>query len=282
MWLRKRKFNDMSPKVSVVMPAYNAEKYVAEAIESILSQTFQDFEFIIIDDSSTDETWSIIQKYSKLNSRIRPYKNESNLKLSKTLNRGIDLASGTYIARMDADDISTVARLEKQCNYMEQHPDVGIVGGAMEIMNVDGKTIGKRSYRLTDEQIRKKIYRYSPFCHPAIMIRSSILKSAGTYDGIWNPAEDYELYFRIGKYSQFANLQDVLLRYRIIPKSMTTGSTSKMYWKTVEIRRKYSDQGPYTMKWSDKVYGALQMLAMYIIPPSWKIRLFNVIRNDKV
>lgn len=271
----------MNPKVSVLMPAYNAEKYIAEAIESILSQTFKDFEFIIIDDASTDETWDIIQKYSKLDNRIKSYQNESNFKLSKTLNRGIDLADGKYIARMDADDISMPGRLKTQFDYMEQHPDVGIIGGTMEIMNVDRKITGKRCYGLTDGQIRKKIYRYSPFCHPAIMIRKSILELAGRYDEIWNPAEDYELYFRIGKYSKFANLKDVLLRYRIMPKSMTTGSTNKMYWKTVEIRRKYSDQEPYRMRWVDKVYHLLQIVTIYIIPARMKVWLFNLLRNSR-
>lgn len=272
----------MNSKVSVLMPAYNAEKYIAEAIESILNQTFKDFELIIINDCSTDETWNLIQKYSKLDNRIKSFQNTSNLKLSKTLNRGIDLANGKYIARMDADDVSMPERLQKQFDYMEQHPDVGIIGSTMEIMNADGKIIGKRRYGLIDAQIRRNMYRYSPFCHPAIMIRKSILELAGKYDERWNPAEDYELYFRIGKYSKFANLEDSLLRYRILLKSMTMGLTNKMYWKTVEIRRKYSDQDPYKMGLADKIYNLLQIITMCCVPPNLKIRLFNLIRNSKV
>lgn len=269
------------PKISVIMPAYNAKRYIAEAIESILNQTFKDFEFIIIDDCSIDNTWEIIQEYAKKDKRIIPLINKDNLKLSKTLNEGIAIARGKYIARMDADDISVEDRLQRQFDYMEKNSDVGIVGGSMEIRDLNNKIIGKRRYNLADDQIRKKIYRYSPFCHPLIMIRKSVLSQIGDYDEKWNPAEDYELYFRIGKCSKFANLDDVLLKYRIVPKSMTTASKNKMGLKTIEIRKKYSNEAPYKMSLFDRVYTFLQYLAVYIVPMKCKIWLFHFLRDSK-
>lgn len=263
------------------MPAYNAERYIAEAIESILKQTFKNFEFIIIDDFSADNSWKIIQEYAKKDKRIIPLRNKKNLKLSKALNKGIAIAKGKYIARMDADDISVEDRLQKQFDYMEKNSDVGVVGGTMEIRSVNNKIIGKRRYNLTDDQIRKKIYRYSPFCHPLVMIRKSVLNQIGGYDEKWNPAEDYELYFRIGKCSKFANLDDVLLKYRMIPKSMTMSSTNKMDLKTIEIRKKYSNKDPYKMSLFDRFYTFLQHVAIYVVPAKCKPWLFHLLRDSK-
>lgn len=271
----------MYPKISVIMAAYNVKRYIGEAIESILHQTFKDFEFIIIDDCSIDNTWEIIQKYAKNDNRIIPFKNKENLKLSETLNKGIAIAKGKYIARMDADDISVEDRLQKQFDYMERNPEVGILGGTMEIKDTNNRIIGKRKYNLTDRQIRKKIYRYSPFCHPLVMIRKSTLDQIGGYDVKWNPAEDYDLYFRIGKYCRFANLEDLLLKYRVIPMSMTTGLTNKMYFKTLDIRKKYSNDDFYKMNLFDKVYTFLQWVAIYILPARFKIWLFHLFRDSK-
>ena len=119
------------PKISVIMPAYNAEQYISEAIESILGQTFADFEFIIIDDGSSDSTSGIIASYK--DSRIRYFRNEKNLGIVGALNRGLALAAGEYIARMDADDISLPERFQTQCAYMEKHPDVGVCGTAIKV-----------------------------------------------------------------------------------------------------------------------------------------------------
>ncbi len=269
-------------QISVVMPAYNAEQYISEAIESILHQSFKDFEFIIINDASTDNTWGIIQKYAKNDNRIIPLKNEKNLNQAQSRNIGIREAKGEYCAFMDADDISVQDRFQKQFDYMEKNPEVGILGGTMELRDINNRIIGKRKYNLSDAQIRKRIFWYSPFCHPAIMVRKSILRKIGGYDEKWTPAEDYEIYFRIGKYAKFANLDDVLLKYKIIPKSLTTGSTNKMYFMTRAIRKCYANDYPYKMNWLDRICNFLQYLpAVYILPIRFKIWLFHLFRNSK-
>lgn len=269
-----------NPKISVLMPAYNTEKYIAEAIESILNQTFKDFEFIIIDDCSIDRTWEIIQEYASKDDRIVALRNKKNLKLSGTLNKGIKIARGDYIARMDADDISFPNRLEKQLDFMEKHPEIGISGATMEIINEASSIIGKRKYHLTDSEIRKHIFKYSPFSHPLVIIRRSVLQKVGYYDPKYNPAEDYELYFRIGRCSKFGNLPDILLLYRIMPKSMTTGSTKKMELKTLAIRDRAVKEYGYKMTITDKLYWILQYFSVFIIPAPIKIWLFNQLRNS--
>ncbi len=270
------------PIVSVLLPAYNAENYIAIAIESILNQTFTQFELIIIDDCSTDSTFSIIKKYAKKDKRVIVSQNKKNLKLSKTLNKGISLAKGKYIARMDADDWSFPKRLEKQVRFLEKNPDVGIVGGSMQIMDEKGRVYSKRMYPLLDQEIRKKIYLYSPFSHPTIMIRRSILDRAGNYNSRFNPAEDYELYFRIGELSKFANIDMFLIKYRIVANSMTTGTMKNMESKTIEVRKKNFSNPIYKPSLFDLGYTYLEMLFFHLVPDFIKMQLFTKWRDNKI
>ncbi len=278
--LRKLKMTTVrNPAVSVLTSVYNAERYVGIAIESILNQTLTDFEFIIIDDCSSDSSWDIIQKYASLDKRIIASKNEVNLKGCNTLNKGFTMATGRYVAINDNDDWSYPDRLEKQFLFMELHPDVGIVGGTMEIMNESGKVTGKRKYHLHDKEIRKYIFRYSPFSHPLVMYRKSILDKVGYSNPVYAPADDYELYFRIGKVSKFANLPDVLLKYRVVPNSMTHNLTKQMELTTLMVRRLYGKDNGYKAGLIDRLYGFLHYLSVFVMPSRMKIWLFNLLRN---
>ena len=270
-----------SPAISVLLPVYNAEKYIAIAIESISKQTFKDFEFIIIDDCSSDKSWEIVKKYSKQDKRIIALRNKHNLGGCKTLNKGLKLTKGKYVAGVDHDDWSYSDKLEKQFKFMESNPDVGIVGGVMELINKAGEVIGRRKYNLSDREIRKKIFWYSPFSHPLVMIRKSILDKVGYYDPVYAPADDYELYFRIGKESKFANLPDVLLQYRVVTGSMTHALTKNMELATLKVRSFYSKDKRYKMNTTDRFLNIIQYLSIFIIPPWIKIRLFNLLRNIK-
>jgi len=273
-------FMEKKPTITVLLSVYNAENYVGIAIESILKQSFTDFELIAVDDCSTDKSWDIVQQYMKLDSRVIAKRNEVNLGGCKTLNVGLKLAKGKYIARLDNDDWSYPNRLEKQFDFLEAHPDVGIVGGVMEIMNQHGEVTGKRKYNISDQEIRNKIFRYSPFSHPLVMIRKSILDKVGSYDPAYAPADDYELYFRIGNESQFANLPDVIMRYRVIPSSITFMQTKKMELATINVRNQYSKNPNYNFTLVDKIYNAFQYLFIYIVPSRIKIYLFNLLRNN--
>lgn len=268
-----------TPAITVLLSVYNAEKYVGIAIDSILNQTFTDFELIAVDDRSTDKSWEIVQQYAKQDSRIIALRNEVNLGGCKTLNVGLKLAKGKYVARLDNDDWSYPDRLEKQFNFLESHPDVGIVGGVMEIMNQSGEVTGKRTYNISDDEIRKKIFRYSPFSHPLVMTRKSVLDKVGYYDPAYAPADDYDLYFRLGSESKFANLPDVLLRYRIVQGSITSKQTKKMELATIKVRNHYSKNSHYNFTYADKLYNFLHYISIFIIPPKTKIYLFNLLRN---
>lgn len=268
------------PAISVLLSVYNAEKYVSSAIESILNQTFTDFELVIVDDCSSDSSWDICQKYVKQDNRVVAVRNKINIGGCATLNVGLKLVRGRYVARQDNDDWSYPERLAKQFNFMETHHDVGIVGGSMEIINENQTVIGKRTYNLTDTMIRKKIFRYSPFAHPLVMFRKSILDTVGWYNIEYAPADDYELYFRIGAVSKLANLNEIMMKYLVIPTSITNSSTKKMELATVKVRRLYLSNGCYRANVADYLYNILHLISIYVIPSKIKKEVFNFFRNS--
>ncbi len=269
-------------KVSVVTPAYNAEKYIGAAIDSILAQTFSEFEFIVIDDCSTDNTWQIIQSYAAKDPRIIAIKNEMNLGIAGNRNKGVGLAQGKYIVWQDADDISVPTRIEKQYQFMEAHPEAGIIGGFLQFFDDEHECTGFRKYKADDLSLRKRIFRYSPVAQPASMIRKKCLEEVGEYNLAYPPAEDIDMSFRIGEKYQFANLQDVMIRYREHPNSATFTRLKKIEFSTLKIRRKYNKKGTYKMTFLDKIYNFLQFISVFFIPLKMKIRLFELFRNSKI
>ena len=267
-------------KVSVLTPVYNTEKYVRQAIESILNQTFKDFEYIIVDDCSTERTWEIVQEYASRDSRIKVFKNEKNLYIAGNRNVCLTHARGKYIAWQDSDDISMLGRLEKQFNFMENHPEVGIVGGYLQFFNDSTNKTSIRKYATDDKTLRKNIFRYSPVGQPGAMVRKKCLDEVGSYDPETPPAEDLDMSFRIGKNYKFANIPEVVVKYREFDNNATFTRLKTIELRTIEIRKKYARSGGYKMTLGDKIYNFLQHLSIYIIPPKLKIKIFNLLRNS--
>jgi glycosyltransferase involved in cell wall biosynthesis len=268
-----------APKVSVLMPAYNAEKYIGEAIESILSQTFTDFEFIIVDDGSTDRTWENVTAYAKKDIRIVPMQNERNSQICITLNNGLSVAKGKYVVRIDSDDTSPKDRIEKQVAFMDAHPEVVVSGGTVQICDASLTPTNLRQYNLTDDAIRAKLFRYSPFAHPSVIYSLDAVKKAGMYNPDLNDAEDYDLYFRLGRIGKFANLSDVIHNLRLSSGSISQTRGKRQERLTLYIRLKAVIEYQYSMKVSDDVYFVLQVVSMYIIPYKFKFWLFNKLRG---
>ena len=200
------------PKISVVMPVYNREQYLRESIESILNQTFTDFEFIIVDDQSTDSSWQIIQEYANKDSRIVPLKNTDEKGCWSARNFGWNLAKGKYMAIMDSDDIALPERLQKEFDFMEQHPDVDICGAWMKTFGLDCDRI--ISTPLNYEEIKDAMFFSNQMAQPTVMIRHISFETLHVrYTN--NVAEDYELWCRIIDKFKFANIPKVLLLYRV-------------------------------------------------------------------
>lgn len=212
------------PKVTVLMPVYNGEKYLREAIESILSQTFRDFEFLIINDGSTDNSVKIIESYD--DPRIRLVNNESNLKLVVTLNKGLLLSRGEYIARMDADDISFPERLELQVKFMDNQTKVGICGTWIETIGDDSGIIIK--YPTDSKIIQSRLLFDSPLAHPSVIFRKIFLERfVLKYDVNDLYAEDWSMWQKCSFIFPISNIPKVLLKYRISEQSMSRSNADK-------------------------------------------------------
>lgn len=200
------------PKVTVLMSVFNGEKYLNEAVDSILAQTFKDFEFLIIDDASTDRTPEILRSYG--DPRIRIITNEENLGLTKSLNKGLALTRGEYIARMDADDISHPKRLERQVNYLDENPEIGILGTNVQYIDESGKPYKILRWPEKDALIKWSLCFFNPIAHPTVMVRLDLIKKIAGYDESIVYAQDYDLWVRLSSESVFGNLQYILLYLR--------------------------------------------------------------------
>ncbi len=228
-----------NPMISVIMPVYNAEKYVAQAIESILKQTYSDFEFIIVDDCSTDNSYEILQSYAANDARIRLFKNDVNSKLPKTLNFGISQANGKYIARMDADDISLPERFAQQVGFMDANPAIGVCGTWFKLFveNIKFAT-GERCYPSQSERLKlNMLFVECSMAHPSVMIRKSIFQNNQPYELDYiSKAEDYELWCRlIRRGILFTNLPEFLFYYRVTSNQISQVYSQNMSDSSKEI-----------------------------------------------
>lgn len=223
------------PLVSVIIPCYNAEKFVEQAVRSIMEQTYQNLEIICINDCSKDSTGTILRKLAKEDSRIVCVENEENLKLPKTLNKGITLAKGEYIARMDADDISLPERIEKQIKFMLSHNDIDIVGCNSQHIDEYGNIRAYRTYMpIEHRKIAKQMTWKCVLVHPSVLAKKSFFEDVGGFNEQLSYAEDYELWISaIIKSKKMANLQDILLHYRIHSSQMTSNQFNANHAKII-------------------------------------------------
>jgi len=207
------------PKISVILPVYNSEKYLGEAIASILNQSFSDFELIILNDGSTDNSKNVIESF---NDKRIVLVDQSNLGLAATLNRGIMMARGELIARQDNDDVSLPDRLEKQIEFLESNPHISLLGTAAEIIDESGKSTGRYHKHSTDSTVLKfNLLFNNPFVHSSIVFRRSVLGLVGDYSTDPLFFEDHNLWSRIARVSGVSNLNACLVKYRELTSSMS-------------------------------------------------------------
>jgi glycosyltransferase involved in cell wall biosynthesis len=206
-------FMSASDLVSVVMPVYNNEKFVAEAIDSILNQTIDSFEFIIINDHSTDHTPEILASFH--DPRILIYENTSNLGLTKSLNTGLALSKGKYIARMDSDDVSHPDRFAHQVHFLEDNPNIGVLGTDYEMITPDGTHTGRIiGHRSNWELVHWLLNFDNQISHPTVFLRTILVKQIKGYNEEFQFAQDYDLWSRLSKITYLANLPETLLYHR--------------------------------------------------------------------
>lgn len=224
----------MDSVVSVVLPAYNGHLYIKDAIESILSQSFHDFELNVLNDGSVDSTESVVQSIH--DSRLK-YDHQENKGLPAALNRLINSSCGKYIARQDQDDVSFSERLKKQVSYLESNPNVAMVGTWAEIWEGDVKSDRVLKHPAHDASIKLSLLFDNPFVHSSVMIRRSVLEEVGGYceDKSRQPPEDYELWSRIARKYKLANIPEVLMAYREVPGSMSRTGDNPFLSRVIKI-----------------------------------------------
>jgi glycosyltransferase involved in cell wall biosynthesis len=212
---------NLLPKVSVILPVYNGEKYLKQSIDSILSQTYRNYELLIIDDGSIDNSLSTIK--SIRDNRIKVF-TQSNQGLAATLNRGIRLSKGEYLARQDQDDISLPDRFDKQVRYLNAHSKCGMVGTWAKIINENGKFLKRyHKHPIENDILKLELLFNNPFVHSSVMMRKNVFKTIDGYstNDKWQPPEDYELWSRLSQKFDVANIPEVLHIYREVSNSIS-------------------------------------------------------------
>ena len=229
--------NSQNPKISVIMAVYNGANHVRGAVKSILEQTERDFEFIIINDGSRDETSAILDAMAREDARLRIIHQE-NTGLTVALNRALALASGTYIARQDGDDISYPARFEKQCALLDQNPETVLVGANADDVYEDGSSGVWGFY--TPEELQKITFLKTPFPHSTAMIRAETLRALGGYDESYKTAQDMELWMRMAKAGGLTMVEEPLIRRSIVSNSISVKRRWRQFYDALRARMKHN------------------------------------------
>lgn len=254
------------PAISVAMPVYNTQRYLRESVESILNQTFRGFEFLIIDDGSTDDSLRILKEYATRDQRIRLI-SRPNTGLVVALNEMLELATGEYIARIDSDDVASPTRLAQQLEFLQRNRDCVCVGGQVEIISPSGEAIGMRGDVFGSAEIDSQLLEANAFAitHAACLFRLSAVRSVGGYDESLPIAEDIDLFLKLAEVGLLANLPSVVLKYRMHTASATHRKmleSQRLTWQVINRARQRrqlpevdppvlnSDKSPSEERWA--------------------------------
>lgn len=273
------------PFVSVIMPVHNAGKFLAPAIDSILKQTYTHFELLIVDDRSTDDSWSIIkhykQNYPKL---IRIFRTpvKTNSAGNGATNFALPKAKGSLIARMDADDISMPTRIEKQVEYFLNNPRTIICGTQAKTIDAKGKITGNKNMPLSHESIYNAYGILHPMIHPSVMIRRSLLPNPDKiYEMKWDINDDYYTFFKLLQFGMFANLPEYLLKYRIHGHNLSLTNPKQKFFNSVKIRLEAISKLNYAISLKSFLVMLAQILVISVIPEKIIVPLYMTLRGMK-
>jgi glycosyltransferase involved in cell wall biosynthesis len=221
--------------ISIILPVFNAEKYLLECLQSIENQTYINWELVIINDGSTDNSHQIIVDFiQKVSNQVQYFHLEINKGLPYCLNLGIQHAKGEYIARIDADDVMMEERLQKQVDFLEKHKSVGIIGSYAIDINELGNPIELFTVAERNQILKENLFTVCPFIHPSVMFRTHILINCIGYQNKYRYAEDYDLWFRLANITQFANLPEPLIKRRIHNQQITF--SKKGHYDTLRVK----------------------------------------------
>jgi len=267
------------PLVSIVIPVHNGERYIRESIDSCLEQTYENIEIIVVDDKSEDNTLNILKEYG---SKITVIPVEKQNGLGNVINIGIRKSKGKYIARMDADDIMYPNRIEKQIEYLESNSNCVAVGGQIDIIDENGNVTGHREYAVEDRDIKKNLFLFQPFAHPAVTLRRSTLEDIGLYpENMWK-VEDVKLFLILSTRGEFHNLADSVLKYRMTFKTESQSKMLDHFKKTNEVRNWAVKELGIKPTVREYVIWNIQKIGVYILsifPPTLFMKTFELFRK---
>ena len=259
----------MNPKVSVIIATFNRESFIAECIESVSKQTFKDWEAIIIDDASTDNTENVVKKYIDADPRIRYYKSQTNQGISRARNKGLKLAKGIYIAALDSDDIwLDEDKLKNQVEFLDTNKDYALIGGGIIYIDKDSKPIKKTLFPIYDSLIRNIILQYNPFPHSTVLYRKDVALEVGGYTEEpiksirWNVScEDYDLWLKIGIKHKFTNTPKAIAGYRVHGGNIARKKRLVIAAVVLELVKKYAKY--YKRSYIGIIKAYLRLLVAY-------------------
>ncbi|MCM8820036.1 MAG: glycosyltransferase [Candidatus Omnitrophica bacterium] len=271
------------PLISVIMPVYNAGDFLVEAIESILHQTYKNFEFIIVDDASIDNSWQILKVFKKKDKRIKIYKFKKNVGVSQTVKFAIEKTKGKFLARMDADDVAHPQRLEKQLNYLLKNPQTVAVGSQCYLINKKGKILGRKTFPTKFEDVYKYIFTFIPIQQPTLMINKTKLPKDFEYyyDGM-NTAEEVELLFKLFRYGKVENLEEILHYYRLHEKNTSLQNLKKTFLLTLISRIKAIFKYGYKPTIFGIISTFIQTLLVIFLPSKLILKIYWTLKNNKL
>jgi len=258
----------MKTKLSLVMSVYNQEKYLKKAIKSIIDQSFKKFEFLILDDGSTDNSWKIIKSFN--DPRIKVFRHRQRQGLAKGLNFLIAKTEGEYIGRMDGDDVAYKNRLEKEVGFLDKNPEIALVGSWARIGDQKGRVVGFFKHPTKYIQIRRAILSYNPFVHPTVVFRKKAFKQVGGYNENLFYAQDYDLFLKFVVRYPCANLGQFLLKFRWDPDYKKQKQQHKIGLK---IRWKAIKDYGYS---KEEVFKLIKPLIFYLVPTAVKKFYWNL------
>ena len=268
-----------NPLVSVVIPVHNGEKYIKEAIDSCINQTYKNIEIIVVDDKSEDDTLKILKGYGE---KITVIPVEKQNGLGNVINIGIRASKGKYIARMDADDVMYPTRIEKQVEYLESNPKCVAIGGQIDIIDENSKITGHREYAIEDRDIKKNRFLFQPFAHPAVTLRKSTVEDIGLYpENMWK-VEDVKFFLILSTKGEFYNLGETVLKYRMTFKTESQSKMIDHFRKTNEIRNWAIKELNIKPSFREYVIWNIQKIGVYVLSlfPSFVfMKAFEVFRR---
>ena len=256
------------------MPAKNAGEFVGAAVESIIDQTYKNWEMIVVDDGSTDETGKILQKFAKKDKRITVITNMQSKGIGASLNLALTKAKGKYIARMDGDDISLPNRLATQVAFLQKHPKIVAVGGQAEMIDGEGEIFAYKHFPTDSTKLREMIMWMVPIQHPIMMARGEVYKQC-RYDETFKTAEDVELFIQLLKFGELGNVPQVVYQYRKADTSNGYHNLKQTFYLTLLGRYRGITKHGYIPSVKGVILSLMQLLVVTLLPAKWIIRLYE-------